>query len=277
VLSDLSSVEKLKLEKLFEMGGGYVLDFTNWTYAEFILENAGIDIYDEKYNYATGSKANRLRQFWKVESNYVVGVLIQDLADYWYTLQSIRGREITTDKQALYDDCKKIAARLLQGSATEYLDAIELYSDERDVTLLQKQILESLRANEPEVALDRLHTYAVKFVRHVCDKHSIEYDQKRPLHALYGQYVKYQTSNGLIESDMTESILKTFIQLLEEFNHVRNKRSLAHDNPILNYNESELIVSGVMVALKFLRTFEEEPSSQGKDEESTEEWDEIPF
>jgi len=34
-MSDLTSVEKLKLEKIFEMGGGYVLDFSNRTFQEF--------------------------------------------------------------------------------------------------------------------------------------------------------------------------------------------------------------------------------------------------
>ncbi len=68
-MSDLTSIEKLKLEKLLGMGGGYILDFSNRTFEEFILENIGVNIYSEKYDYASGSKANRLRQFWNVESN----------------------------------------------------------------------------------------------------------------------------------------------------------------------------------------------------------------
>ena len=43
-MSDLSSIEKLKLEKLFGMGGGYVLDFSNRTFQEFILDNIRINI-----------------------------------------------------------------------------------------------------------------------------------------------------------------------------------------------------------------------------------------
>jgi hypothetical protein len=72
-MSDLTSIEKLKLEKLLEMKGGYVLDFSNFTFQEFILENLNIDIYDEKYNYRSGSKANRLRGFWTEEPNHIVG------------------------------------------------------------------------------------------------------------------------------------------------------------------------------------------------------------
>jgi len=48
-MSDLTSIEKLKLEELLEMGGGYVLGFSNATFQEFIWENSNIDIYDKKY------------------------------------------------------------------------------------------------------------------------------------------------------------------------------------------------------------------------------------
>ena len=60
-MADLSFIEKTKLEKLFQMGGGYVLDFSNRTLAEFVAESTGRDIYDAKYDHASGSKANRLR------------------------------------------------------------------------------------------------------------------------------------------------------------------------------------------------------------------------
>ncbi len=71
-MSDLSSIEKVKIEKLFEMESGYVLDFSNRTFQEFIIENTQIDIDDDKYKYAGSSKANRLRAFWLKESNYIV-------------------------------------------------------------------------------------------------------------------------------------------------------------------------------------------------------------
>ncbi len=35
-MSDLTSIEKLKLEKLFDMESGYVLDFSNRTFGNFI-------------------------------------------------------------------------------------------------------------------------------------------------------------------------------------------------------------------------------------------------
>ena len=269
-MSDLSSREKFKLERLFGMESGYVLDFSNRTFEEFFLENTGVEIYEEKYNYQSGSKANRLREFWRIEKNYLVGRLIEELLARWRDLYLLHDTDPTP---ILYDECSNIAHRLLQGSAQEYLDAVVPFSDERDLAILEKVIRESLIKNEPEAALDRLHTFVVKYIRHICDKHGIGYDRKRPLHGLYGQYVKYLRNNGLIESEMTERILKTFISLLERFNYVRNEESFAHDNPVLNHNESELVISGVMLALRFLRSLEEEPEETDDEQES---W-EIPF
>lgn len=48
---------------------------------------------------------------------------------------------------------------------------------------------------------------------------------------------------------MTECILKSSISTLEAFNRVRNEQSFAHDNSILNYDESLLIFNHVKAEL----------------------------
>ena len=64
------------------MGDGYVLDFTNRTFHKFIADTVGKDIDSTEYSYASGSKANRLRAFWKREPNHVVGRLVSGMIDY---------------------------------------------------------------------------------------------------------------------------------------------------------------------------------------------------
>ncbi|MDO9631067.1 MAG: abortive infection family protein, partial [Humidesulfovibrio sp.] len=44
--------------------------------------------------------------------------------------------------------------------------------------------------------------------------------------------------------------------LLESFNDVRNNQSLAHDNPILNYEESLLIFNQVAASIRFIKAKE---------------------
>ena len=49
------------IDRVFGMEGGYVLDFSNRTFADFFLEELGVDIYDDRWDAQGNSKANRLR------------------------------------------------------------------------------------------------------------------------------------------------------------------------------------------------------------------------
>ena len=81
-MATLNTNEKQLLEKLFNMGGGYVLNFSDRTIGEFFQDDVGVDIFDQKYNYASGSKANRLRGFWQVADDTLVGKSIDKLIEY---------------------------------------------------------------------------------------------------------------------------------------------------------------------------------------------------
>lgn len=81
-MATLKTTEKSILEKLFRMGDGYVLNFSDRTMGEFFRDDVGINIYDDKYNYASGSKANRMRGFWQMADNLLAGKSIIKLIDY---------------------------------------------------------------------------------------------------------------------------------------------------------------------------------------------------
>jgi uncharacterized protein (TIGR02391 family) len=81
-MADLTTIEKQILEKLFQMGGGYVLNFSDRTMGEFFRDDVGIDIYAKKYNYASGSKANRMRGLWLKADTKTVGKSIIKLIEY---------------------------------------------------------------------------------------------------------------------------------------------------------------------------------------------------
>ncbi len=118
-MSNLTSIEKLKLEKLFDMESGYVLDFSNRTFGNFILENSNIDVYEDEN--CNDSKANRLRTFWIQESNYVVGKLLNNFLEHWKTQKQLSSSEITSTEQSLYEDCLEIAERLVKNNPIQNL------------------------------------------------------------------------------------------------------------------------------------------------------------
>ncbi len=271
-MADLSFTEKHTLEKLLGMGTGYVLDFSNRTFEEFVADSTGRNILDHKYNYGSGSKANRLRAFWTVEPNHVAGKLIADLLEYYR--RSYAGREISGS----FEDCQRIAQRLSEAAPVPELEALSPNSASRDFESLAKSVHDSIERNEPASGLDRLHTFVIKYVRVLCKARGISTDREKPLHSLFGEYVKRLKEQGLIESDMTERILKSSISTMEAFNRVRNEHSYAHDNPLLNYEESLLIFNHVTSAIRFIGALEERAKQRDhKRETCRTDDDDVPF
>jgi hypothetical protein len=112
----------------------------------------------------------------------------------------------------------------------------------------------------------------------VCEKHGIDAQREKPLHSLMGEYIKVLKSYGLVDSVVTERILKSTISVLEAFSTVRNDESLAHDNPVLNYNESLLVLSQVISIVRYMRALEKRTSVEksGADPVGERE-DDLPF
>lgn len=66
-MATLNYTERRKLEEFLAMGSGYVLDFSNRTFREFIHDSVGMDIDDSRVG-GSGSKAWRLRYFWSEQA-----------------------------------------------------------------------------------------------------------------------------------------------------------------------------------------------------------------
>jgi hypothetical protein len=267
-MSNLTAIEKRKLEKALGMSSGYVLNFSNRTFAEFITDSTGIDIFNSKYDYGSGSKANRLRAFWNVEGNYVAGKLLGDIFEAWGELVGYGSPPQPPE------DCLKIVRRLKESAPVPDIEAVLPNASEQGFESLAKSVRETIDRNEPEKGLDRLHTFLVKYFRVLCSKHGITTEREKPLHSLVGEYIKALRGEGLIESEMTERILKSTISIMEAFNKVRNDQSYAHDNKVLSYNESLLIFGHVTSSIRFIESIEKNRAVSAQPEE---EKDDSPF
>jgi len=243
-MANLKYGEKDDFEAMLGMRTGDVLDFTNRQFREFVLDSVRLDIDDPAIG-GNGSKAIRLRHFWNSQPDHVVGRLMKDLV------------ELAPDNKAtLRKRCAVAAERLLGSAAVHDASVISEFSRLQDFEQLAAGVRDSIERNEPEAGLDRLHTFTVKFVRGVSRQRGISVDRDKSLNAIFGMYVKRLQELKLIESRMTEMILKTSISVLEAFNDVRNNRSLAHDNVLLNREESLLIFNHVTTAIRFVWALE---------------------
>jgi len=97
------------------MGGGYVLDFSNRTFQEFVYDSVRRNIDDETVG-GFGSKAVRLRHLWTQQPDHIVGKLLKDFVDY---------RDLDSP---LREKCRKIATRLLQSAPVHDAEVIAVLS-----------------------------------------------------------------------------------------------------------------------------------------------------
>jgi hypothetical protein len=136
-------------------------------------------------------------------------------------------------------------------AATE-LEALVRLAPTRGLDAVARAVRDTIERNAPAEGLDRLHTFATKILRALCEAHGIATPKDKPLHGLLGEYIKKLRAGGDVESEMTNRILKSSISVMESFNDVRNNHSLAHDNALLNHDEALLILNHVVNTMRFI-------------------------
>lgn len=265
-MASLTLKDKAYLEKYLQMESGFCLDFGNDRLQEFILKYVNIDIYSSKYQYFGDSKAKRIRAFWEVETNYNVALLMKSFIEY-YEAGTVKNPSFFNATEELKNEVDRIINSLLENNEVTEIKQIMPVNNDRTSELLVEEIRNLISKNQPEVALDRLHTYYMSFVRGLCNTHSINFNEKETLNAIFGKYVKFIEKENIVESEMTISILKYSISLLDKFNHVRNNGSLAHDNTLLNTKESMFILDILIKLKNYIDNIEYELKDRKRNEE----------
>ncbi|WP_040660722.1 restriction endonuclease [Oscillibacter ruminantium] len=104
-MAKLNFVEKDCFERLFGMSSGYVLDFSNRTFQEFVYEILSFDIY---VKYPNLSKAKILRAIIAEYDNVSVGKLLLELMRY----MQAKGMVNDEDRE-VFKQCADIGNRLI--------------------------------------------------------------------------------------------------------------------------------------------------------------------
>ena len=157
-MSNLKAREKARLEKLFNMSGGYVLDFSDATIKTFFYDVVGIDIHDEKYCGKGTSKAKKLREFWRLENDYTVGkitkAMIEEYEEKLFASPSFSSYSSSeTENKQLVNSCKAIATRLLSNQVN--LDPLKSTASSFNSEHLTEQIrrMENSINDDPALAI----------------------------------------------------------------------------------------------------------------------------
>jgi hypothetical protein len=93
------------LEDVLQMGGGYVLRFSDRTFAEFFRDELGIDIDAPEYSVNGGSKGKRMRYFLQNAPQPVVVKALNALWEYRNASMERAG-----EKETIPDVSRKMAA-----------------------------------------------------------------------------------------------------------------------------------------------------------------------
>jgi hypothetical protein len=101
-MSTLDFIEKRKISQLLNQGG-YVLDFTNAKFHQFIIEKTGSDLYKPEM-----SKGKNLEAIVSNENDTIVGKLLLELLRYMQTFGLVND-----NNRVLFNECVKIGNRLI--------------------------------------------------------------------------------------------------------------------------------------------------------------------
>ena len=179
--------------------------------------------------------------------------IIKDICE----LSEISNTDIARDVLGkLYERCGEYAGK------TPVPAKIVLPQPEDDtLQIILEDIEHNIKLGTPELCLDRLHTFSTKYIRRVCEKHNIstvdDKGKNQPLHSLVGMLTKAYKQNDCLDSDFALVALKNSISIFSAFNDIRNNRSFAHDNQVLNKIEAEYVIKVVSDTLLFIDNLEQ--------------------
>jgi hypothetical protein len=146
-MTNIRSLDMLFLDDLFEMHGGYVLKFSDRTFALFFEEELGINIGDPKYAKNGTSKGKRLRYFLQTSE---IPRVVRTLNALWEYREVLRLRAGEADKlQNARSRLDDLVGRLQLGPASS-APASAKYATPNSETIgrLKEQLL-SLPGLEP--------------------------------------------------------------------------------------------------------------------------------
>ncbi len=165
-MASLKFNEKQIFEKLFD-NSGYVLDFSNRTFEEF-FQDFNIPIYDNKYSINGDSKMKRLRAFWTLENDKLVGKVLESLLELANNINEIKIKDYKLAQQyinRLQD--KKTTEQAVKKEFTEN-DFLKQEFSQIDISLLKldynfEEIIKQ-RLREIELSLNSGASLSVIFL-----------------------------------------------------------------------------------------------------------------
>ena len=232
-------------------GLGYVLDYSDRTFAEFFEDEFQVKIYVPDYQDRGTSKRHHLISFCLKEPASIVARVLRTLADE----RQLAAANHVSPQDGLQDPFEALVAAIETRADQPRTDALYRYEQGRTLDELVEDLQRTLESNKPEAALDHLHTYCMKKFAYLLSLRGIDCTDKEALHARFGKYRRCLLDETDLQ-EISDLAMKSAISVLEKFNDVRNNRSFAHDSVILGHHEARYVFDIVTALLRFIRSYE---------------------
>lgn len=216
--------------KVFFNSDGYVLNFSNSTFANFTFNSVGVNI-QEKYG---GSKGKALQAFVDNEPDELVLKLALDLLRYYEDLpDSYYEKTEEKNSQAL-----KLKERLSKYEVSQiaYLNnAAKSLSDYFDSDYIDKQmgIMNEMISRSPADAIGKAKELLESCFKHILDHEKIEYSNSNDIATLQKKVFKFLNldSNENISAKNNQDVkvvLSGLNQIIKGINNLRNDKGDGH-------------------------------------------------
>lgn len=259
-MAHLSFIEKQTIYRLFGIGEGFL--FKYWSDRGYhskndtkaiILEACGINIYEHP-DYKSLSQQKCIEKIFIKCSPKIIAKLLDTLCKYFVFKM---GSSCWSPEDGYdYDEVQKIIKRLNDESFVD----LPQNNNIPNINLLLDDIKANIEKNTPEMVIDRLYTLSIEFFKEICAKHNIAIQADRngnyTLTYLASALKKWYEDNNFFESEFVTIAIGHSFSLFDKFNFLRNNKSLAHSNTLLNKNESEFVVKLVADTLMFINNVE---------------------
>lgn len=233
------------------MEGGYVLDLSNREFAELVRAEVGTDIMDAGYAASGTSKANRLRSFLEQSGPAEAAQVLRGLWEHRTLRGWTPGDIVEPNPGAVRERYMAVVGRLERQADLSDTGALSSFVDDATLEQLVEAINRDVAAGRHSASLDRLHTYCMKRFARLLDESSVGWSKEEPLQNRVGKYFRWLRGEREL-SGMSQQIVKNAMGILQQFNDIRNNRSFAHDNEIVDAEEARLIFEAVTAILRFV-------------------------
>lgn len=245
----LSFRDKNILNDLFN-SGGYVFDFTNKNFSEFIYDICGLNIYRRNYSKeATGKHLSKMKLLIEFVDNENIDIVVKVLNSLWEYQDN--PNKNNHDKKNLFNDFIKI----LEEKNKDKID-YGILDNYKDITIEEylTDIKGHIDRKEVNLVMTSLHSVLTTIFRQILDKKKIEYIKDESIDKLMSKYAKSLDDNIY---KFTKPFLKALLNIYNTFNDIRNNHSLAHPTEkFIEIKDSTFVVKSILLSLEYITEIE---------------------